>query len=161
MRQSLVDSRLWLVNGETSLHMIKRILGIDYGKKRVGIAITDPLGITVQPLEVLQRKSVAEDVSRINEIVMEKQVELIVVGMPSNMNGTPGSLTEEIKWYSEKLKAGTGLPVEFVEERLTTHAAERMLIDEADMSREKRKKIRDKIAAVFILQNYMDKLADK
>ncbi|MFH1368694.1 MAG: Holliday junction resolvase RuvX [Elusimicrobiota bacterium] len=135
---------------------MKRILGIDYGTKRIGIAVTDALGITVQPLTVMERKSAAEDIRRINEIISEKQVGTIVVGMPSNMNGTPGRLSDEIKWYAGKLKEGTGLPVEFVEERLTTFSAERMLTEEADMPRSKRKKVRDKIAAVFILQNYMD-----
>lgn len=135
---------------------MKRIMGIDYGVKRIGIAVSDALGITAQPVEVLHRKSVEEDMRRINEIIKEKQVELIVMGMPSNMNGTPGSLSGEIKWYAGRMQEATGLPVEFAEERLTTLTAERMLTEEADLSREKRKQVRDKIAAVFILQNYMD-----
>ncbi|MHB9154724.1 MAG: Holliday junction resolvase RuvX [Endomicrobiales bacterium] len=136
---------------------MSRIMAIDYGRKRIGIAVSDPLGITARPLEVLERKALKSDLDRIAFLVKEFEVSLIVIGLPLNMNGTPGILTEEVKGFAAHLTERTGLAVEFLDERLTTWQAERMLIEEADVPREKRKKLRDKVAASLILQAYLER----
>ncbi|OGS17310.1 MAG: Holliday junction DNA helicase RuvA [Elusimicrobia bacterium RIFOXYA2_FULL_50_26] len=135
---------------------MQRLLGIDYGHRRIGLALSDPLGITAQPLEVLERVSLKEDFARIAAIVAKYGVEKIVLGLPINMNGTESGLTSDVRRFAEELRESVALPVEFIDERLTTMQAERMLVEEADMSREKRKKVRDKLAASLILQSYMD-----
>jgi putative Holliday junction resolvase len=133
-----------------------RILGIDWGEKRLGLALSDPLGITAQPLEVIDRKSIADDFVRIGAIIAEKDVTDIVVGMAFNMNGSPGNLTDKIKDYGDRLFAQFKLPVHFVDERMTTMEAERMLVDEGDVSRHKRRGVRDKVAAALILRVFLD-----
>jgi len=133
-----------------------RILGIDWGEKRLGLALSDPLGITAQPLEVIERKSIADDFIRIRAIISEKDVTEIVVGMAFNMNGSPGMLTDKIKSYGARLTEEFKLPVHFVDERMTTMEAERMLVDEGDVSRGKRRGVRDKVAAALILRVYLD-----
>jgi len=133
-----------------------RILGIDWGEKRLGLALSDPLGITAQPLEVIERKSIADDFIRIGAIIAEMDVTEIVVGMAFNMNGSPGMLTDKIKAYGDRLNEEFGLPVHYVDERMTTMEAERMLVDEGDVSRGKRRSVRDKVAAAIILRAYLD-----
>ena len=135
---------------------MKRILGIDFGQKRVGLAISDALGLTANPLSVFERKSSIEDMRYIQNIVESQQVSKIVIGLPLNMDGTPGMLTGEVENFAKKLAENLKIPVEFIDERLTTMQAERMLVEEADMSREKRKKVRDKIAASMILRTYLE-----
>ena len=133
-----------------------RILGIDWGEKRLGLALSDPLGITAQPLEVIERKSIADDFIRIRAIIAEKDVTDIVVGMAFNMNGSPGMLTDRIKSYGDRLIEEFQLPVHYVDERMTTMEAERMLVDEGDVSRGKRRSVRDMVAAALILRVYLD-----
>jgi putative Holliday junction resolvase len=133
-----------------------RILGIDYGEKRLGLALSDPLGITAQPLEVIERKSIADDFIRIRAIIAEKDVTEIVVGMAFNMNGSPGMLADKIKAYGDRLNEEFKLPVHYIDERMTTMEAERMLVDEGDVSRGKRRSVRDKVAAALILRAYLD-----
>lgn len=133
-----------------------RILGLDVGEKRIGVAISDPLGWTAQGLTTIQRSnSELEDIETVLEIVKKYQVTSIVVGLPRNMNGTYGPQTEYIKNFAEKLAQKTQVKIDFWDERLTTVAAERALL-EADLSRKRRKKVVDKVAAVVILQNYLD-----
>lgn len=132
-----------------------RTMGIDYGVKRIGIALSDPLGITAQPLEVIHRKSVKDDIGRIKALVQEYEVATIVVGLPLNMDGTPGILTDNVNAFAEKLRGETGLPVELYDERMTTMQVDRMLTDEADVSRDKRRQVRDKLAASLILESYL------
>ncbi|EAD5530560.1 Holliday junction resolvase RuvX [Listeria sp. FSL L7-0233] len=134
-----------------------RIMGLDVGSKTVGVAISDPLGWTAQGVETIQidenRKQFGYD--RVKELVLEYEVEKVVVGLPKNMNNTIGPRAESSKIYAEVLEGRIGLPVVLWDERLTTSAAERTLI-EADVSRKKRKEVIDKLAAVMILQSYLD-----
>jgi len=132
-----------------------RILGLDVGEKTIGVAISDELGWTAQGVEVIRRRNLDFDFSRLNELITEYQVEEIVVGFPKNMNGTIGPRAEIIMEFAEQLKTISGLPIRMWDERLTTVSAERTLI-EADVSRKKRKTVIDKMAAMFILQGYLD-----
>lgn len=130
-------------------------MAIDFGSRRHGLALSDPLGITAQPLETMTRTSQAEDIDHIRELIQMHEVGRIVIGLPLNMDGTPGALDEEIRNFAGILEEQTGVPVVTWEERLSTAEAERMLIS-ADVSRKKRKRVIDKLAATLILQSYMD-----
>ena len=132
-----------------------RVLGLDVGDKTIGVALSDELGWTAQALEVIQRKGLSQDMKRIKEILSEYQVNEIVVGLPKNMNGKEGEQAKRVREFLEKLKARVKLPIRTWDERLTTIAAERTLL-EGDLSRAKRKKIIDKVAAQVILQGYLD-----
>ena len=134
-----------------------RMLGIDYGEARVGVAITDELNITVQGLETIQRNGSDKIVlRRLDEIFAHYEVDTIVVGMPLNMNGTISERAKITEQFIHKLKCKYNKKkVETIDERLTTVAAERSLI-EGDVSRKKRKKVIDMLAAVIILQGYLD-----
>ena len=136
-----------------------RKLGIDYGDSRVGVAITDALGITVQGLETIHHKGNDKIVlKRLEELLNEYEVDTIVVGLPLNMNGTKTERVEVTEKFIHKLKCKFNkLKIEEIDERLTTVAAHRAML-EADLSRGKRKKIVDKVAATYILQGYLDKL---
>ena len=138
-----------------------RIMGLDYGSKTVGVAISDPLKITAQGIETIQRKEenkLRKTLARIEELAKEYEVETIVLGFPKNMNNTIGDRAEKSLELKEMLERRTGLPVVMWDERLTTVEAERTLI-ESNVRRENRKKYVDKIAAVFILQGYLDSLS--
>ena len=138
-----------------------RIMGLDYGSKTVGVAISDPLCITAQGIETIQRKEenkLRKTLARIEELVKEYEVEKIVLGFPKNMYNTIGDRAEKSLELKEMLERRTGLPVIMWDERLTTVEAERTLI-ESNVRRENRKKYVDKIAAVFILQGYLDSLS--
>jgi putative Holliday junction resolvase len=137
--------------------MTGRILGIDLGDVRIGIAVSDPLGFTAQGVEVIRSKSQAEDLQRIGELIRQYEVEKIALGFPKNMNGTIGPRGEKTQEYAKLLEETFHLPVILWDERLSTMAAERMLI-EADVRRNKRKLVVDKMAAAIILQNYLDSL---
>ena len=137
-----------------------RIMGLDYGSKTVGVAVSDPLKITAQGVETICRKEenkLRKTYARIEELVSEHEVERIVLGLPKHMNGDIGERAEASIAFGENLKRRTGIPVEMWDERLTSVAAERALI-ESKVRREDRKKYIDKIAAVFILQSYLDSL---
>jgi len=131
-----------------------RILALDVGIKKIGIAISDALGITAQSLNTLIRKNKKTDFEHIKEIVSGKNVSKIVVGLPLNMNGTVGPKAKDAYDFAEKLKEEIGIPVQLWDERLSTLEANRILL-QADMSRGKRKKLDDKIAAQLILQSYL------
>ena len=140
-----------------------RILGLDFGSKTVGVAISDPLLITAQGLEIIRRKEenkLRQTLARIEEIITEYGVERIVLGLPKNMNDTEGVRVELTRELAEKLERRTGLPVELQDERLTTVEAHRVL-DAGGAGLEKKKEVVDKLAAVFILQGYLDYLANK
>ena len=125
-----------------------RILGLDFGSKTVGVAVSDELLITAQGVEIIRRKSpskLRQTLARIDELVGEYGVERIVLGYPKNMNNTSGPRVEASKAYGEKIAQLFQIPVEYQDERLTTVAAERMLIEQADVSRSKRKKVIDKL----------------
>ena len=135
-----------------------RIMGLDYGSKTVGVAISDPLGITAQGIETITRKDenkLRKTCARIEALIEEYQVEKIVIGLPKHMNNDIGIRAEKSMEVAEMLKRRTGLEGQMWDERLTTMEAERTLI-ESNIRREDRKKYIDKIAAVFILQGYLD-----
>lgn len=136
-----------------------RIMGLDVGSKTVGVAISDPLGFTAQGLEIIQIDEEKEQFGfeRLTELVEQYKVDKFVLGLPKNMNNTSGPRVEASKAYGEKIAQLFQIPVDYQDERLTTVAAERMLIEQADVSRSKRKKVIDKLAAQLILQNYLDR----
>lgn len=131
-----------------------RILCLDYGEKYIGVAVSDPLGITAQGVGVIRRQNLKQDLSQIRRYLEEYDVEEVVLGFPRNMDGTVGSKAREVLSFQETLAAKIDLPVLTWDERLTTAAARRTLL-EADVSRKGRKKVIDKLAAVFILDSYL------
>ena len=137
-----------------------RVMGLDVGSKTVGVAISDPLGFTAQGVEIIKIDEEAEEFGfdRLGELVEEYKVDKFVVGLPKNMNNTEGPRVEASKAYGNKIKEIFGIPVDYQDERLTTVQAERMLVEQADVSRGKRKKVIDKLAAQLILQNYLDRM---
>ncbi|MCI6004455.1 MAG: Holliday junction resolvase RuvX [Blautia sp.] len=138
-----------------------RILGLDYGSRTVGVAVSDPLGLTAQGLETIWRKQenkLRQTLARIEALAEEYQAERIVVGYPKNMNNTIGERALKSLEFKEMLERRTGLPVIMWDERLTTVEANRTLM-EAGVRRENRKQYIDELAAVFILQGYLDSLA--
>ena len=135
-----------------------RILGLDFGSKAVGVAVSDELLITAQGVEIIRRKAptkLRQTVARIEELVGEYDVERIVLGYPKNMNNTEGERCERTKEFKELLERRTGLPVILWDERLTTVAADRSMM-EMGIRRENRKDYVDEIAAILILQGYLD-----
>ncbi|HIY57604.1 MAG TPA: Holliday junction resolvase RuvX [Candidatus Tetragenococcus pullicola] len=140
-----------------------RIMGLDVGSKTVGIAVSDPMGWTAQGIEIIPIDEEKEEFGwqRVKELVELYEVEHFVVGLPKNMNNTIGPRAESSMAYGTKLEELFHLPVTYQDERLTTVQAERMLIEQANTSRAKRKKVIDKLAAVMILQNYLDFASNK
>jgi putative Holliday junction resolvase len=133
-----------------------RIMGLDIGSHTIGIAISDELGITAQGLKTITRKSKEEDFEEISNIISQFEIVKIVVGLPRNMNGSLGSQAEMVLRWIKNLKEKIHLPVVTWDERLSTVEASKVLL-EADLSRKKRKKAIDKLAAVIILQAYMNR----
>ncbi len=140
-----------------------RYMGLDIGDATIGIALSDPMGIIAQGHENYRRVSVKEDIAHLVAIVIEYEVGCIVAGLPLNMNGSQGPQAEKVLLLTKQLdkklrftdKLSTPVPVEMWDERLSTVQAERMMID-ADLSRARRKKIIDKVAAIVILQSFLD-----
>ena len=135
-----------------------RIMGLDFGSRTVGVAISDPLLITAQGIEIIRRKEenkLRQTLARIEELIVEYEVEEIVLGLPKNMNATEGVRVELTNEFKEKLERRTGLAVTMWDERLTTVAADKAMM-EAGIRREKRKDYVDMIAATLILQGYLD-----
>lgn len=135
---------------------MKRIVGFDIGQKRIGIALSDLLGLTAQGVETYHRKNLEADYQYLVQFIKENDIGSMVVGLPKNMNNSLGFKAEEIQNFIAGLTQRVDIPVFWVDERLTTVSAERMLVD-ADISRKKRKNVVDKIAAVLILQLHLDK----
>lgn len=135
-----------------------RILGLDVGERTIGIAISDPLGYTAQGLTTIRRKNLKIDIEELKKICDEYSVESILMGFPKNMNGTIGPSGEKAIELSKILEEELHMPVRLWDERLTTVAAHKAML-EADLSRAKRKKIVDKIAAMYILQGYLDSIS--
>ncbi len=133
-----------------------RIMGLDVGDKTIGVAISDEFGWTAQGIEVIRRHKLNQDLERLQELINQYQIEELVVGLPKNMNGSIGPRAELAIEFANLIKEQFKLPVHLEDERLTTVSAERTLI-EADVSRKKRKKVIDKMAAILILQGYLDK----
>lgn len=132
-----------------------RILGLDLGDKTIGVAVSDPSGVIAQGIGVIARTGEENDLRKIKALADQYAVRLIVVGLPWNMNGTLGEQGEKALAFAEKLKKATGLQVQTWDERLTTVAAEKVLLS-ADLTRARRKKMIDKVAAAMILQNFLD-----
>jgi putative Holliday junction resolvase len=133
-------------------------MGLDVGSKTVGVAVSDLFGWTAQGIETVQIREAKNELGfdRLKELIDEYEIEKIVVGLPKNMDGSIGQRAEQSLFYGEQLETLFGLPVIYQDERLTTMQATRMLIEEGNTSRKKRKKVIDKLAAVMILQNYLD-----
>jgi putative pre-16S rRNA nuclease len=136
----------------------KRVLALDPGTKRIGVALSDELGWTAQPLETFERKSLGVDIAHINELVRRHEVREIVIGMPVRLDGRMGPAAQSVQQFLDAVQAGVGVPVVAWDERLTTKAAEQMLI-EADVSRKKRKGVVDRVAAALLLKSYLEHLS--
>lgn len=136
-----------------------RLMGLDVGSKTVGVAISDPLGWTAQGLEIIpiDEDNAVFGLERVAQLVKQHQVSGFVLGLPKNMNNSEGPRVEASHHYGDLLTAQFGLPIDYQDERLTTVEASRMLVEEADTSRKKRKQVIDKLAAGLILQNYLDR----
>lgn len=136
-----------------------RVIGLDLGDKTIGVAVSDPSGLIAQGIRTIKRKNIKYDIDEIIKIIDEYKAEKIIVGLPKNMNGTMGSSSQKVIEFSEKVKKRIDIEIIFQDERLTTVSAQRILI-EADLSREKRKKVVDTVAATYILQTYLDSICN-
>lgn len=136
--------------------MQERLMGLDYGDSRTGVAVSDLLGITAQGVESIKHTDDKQLLKRLKELIVEYQVKKIVIGLPLNMNATSGPRVEKTRKFIEKLKNEFGLEVETVDERLTTVASHRTMT-ELGVNKNKKKNIVDMMSAVFILQMYMDR----
>jgi putative Holliday junction resolvase len=132
-----------------------RVLALDHGTKRIGVAISDELKLIAQPLEYIPAQPAAEVIRRINELIEQKQVERILVGLPRNMDGTYGPAAAKVQDFVVALRAAVGVPIQTWDERLTSVQANRSLL-EANVRRDKRKEKVDKTAAALLLQSYLD-----
>jgi putative Holliday junction resolvase len=137
-----------------------RILGIDLGEKRIGIAVSDALNIIAQGVGVIERRGIKDDVKKIQDLIKQHDISKIIIGLPVNMDGTKGKSARIAIDFADLLKSETSVSIEMIDERLTTRQGERVLL-EADVSRRKRKAHIDKIAAQLILQNYLDSYVQK
>jgi len=134
-----------------------RILGVDYGRKRLGIAVSDESEFLASPRKTMLRsRSLDSDLTKLKKLVVDEDVKWIVVGLPLNMDGSHGPMAEEASAFAARLHAVSGLPVDLFDERLTSSEAERVLV-EADVSRGQRKTLRDSLAATLILQGFLDR----
>lgn len=132
-----------------------RKMALDYGDVRIGIAFSDLLNVIANGYETYTRKTLDEDLTYLSNLCVEKQVDTIIIGLPKNMDGTEGERAKVTREFAEQLSQKANLPIKFLDERLTSVSAERLLI-EANVRREKRKQVIDKISATIILQNYLD-----
>jgi putative Holliday junction resolvase len=134
-----------------------RILGIDYGRRRLGLAISDEGGILASPLPVYERRGEKEDLTFLSSLASERKAGQIVFGLPLNMDGSSGEMVDEVIAFAAALREESGLPVVTFDERLTSVEAERVLV-QANLSRKRRKGLRDSLSAVLILQGYLESL---
>ena len=151
----ILDKVVWM--GDKKL---MRIMGLDIGSRTIGVAISDELDITAQGLKTIRRKSFTEDIEELTRIIQQFDVKKVVVGLPKNMDGTIGIQAERIFRWIKSFQEKMAIPVVTWDERLSTVGASRILL-EADLSRKKRKGVIDKIAAVLILQGYMDQARNR
>lgn len=138
--------------------MSMRKMALDYGEVRIGIAFSDLLNIIANGYETYTRRDLDTDLNYLTQLAREHEVDEIVMGLPINMDGTEGERVQATRAFGEKLQKVSGLKISYLDERLTSVSAERLLIS-ADVRRENRKKVIDKISATIILQNYLDKLS--
>ena len=134
-----------------------RILALDHGTKRIGVAVSDELKMIAQPLEYILAEPSADFLTRLKELIHEKEVELILVGMPRNMDGTYGPAAQKVQEFVAVLKGALSVPIKLWDERLTSAQANRLLI-QGNVRRNKRKEKVDKMAAAILLQSYLDSL---
>jgi len=134
---------------------VGRTVGLDVGDKRIGVAVSDPLGWTAQPLTVIQRSGIAKDIAALREATKDIEVERVVAGLPLEMNGEEGTQAARVRRFCQALAETTGLEVIYQDERLTTVQSERLL-QTAGVRRERRKGLLDKMAAALILQSWLD-----
>jgi len=139
---------------------LMRIMGLDVGSKTIGVAISDELGITAQGFKTIKRKAMEDDLRELYTIISQFQIEKIVVGLPKNMDGSLGKQAEFVLGWIENFKNRIQLPVETWDERLSTVEATKTLL-KADLSRKKRKEVIDKLAAVLILQGYLQQIGSR
>jgi putative Holliday junction resolvase len=139
----------------TEVSIVARILAVDYGEKRIGLAVSDELGITASPLMTLARRSDDETVRQIAKLASKLRVTQIVVGLPRRTDAQEGEMERKVKAFAEKLRQAVSVPVVLFDERFTTRIAEQVLL-EADLSRRKRKQVRDRLAAVILLQSFLE-----
>ena len=132
-----------------------RVMGLDYGERRIGIALSDPLGLTAQPLTTLERTSLDRDLDALAALLRRHGVRRIVIGLPLSLKGERGERARAAEGFGRRLQRATGVPVESWDERLTSVQAERALL-EGDVSRKRRREVIDRTAAVFILQSWLD-----
>ena len=144
---------------KSTLPAYKAILGIDYGSKRIGLAVSDLLRTIATSYKILYRKNIKSDIEELKGIIKEKEIGAIVMGLPLQMNGEEGELAQEVKKFAQILEAELNLPVFLWDERLSSSAVEKFLIKEVDLSRKKRAKVLDASAASYILQGALDALA--
>ena len=135
-----------------------RKMALDYGEVRIGVAFSDLLNIIANGYETYTRKDLDSDLKYLTDLAKEREVDKIIIGLPINMDGTEGERALATRAFGEKLNKASGLPIFYLDERLTSVSAERMLID-ADVRRENRKKVIDKISATIILQDYLDRFS--
>ena len=134
-----------------------KVLGLDIGEKRIGVAISDELGYTAQGMRVLHRKGLDDDLAVIQELIVAAKVSEVVVGLPKNMDGSLGKGAQKVLSFTRKMEESISVPIILWDERWTTSEATRVLL-QADLTRKKRRKVIDKIAAALILQGYLDSL---
>jgi len=137
-----------------------KILGLDLGEKRIGVAISDELGYTAQGMQVLNRKGLDDDLAALKELIVAAKVSEVVVGLPKNMDGSLGEGAHKVLAFVKKMEESLSVPVILWDERWTTSEATRVLL-QADLSRKKRRKVVDKVAASLILQGYLDSLSNQ
>jgi putative Holliday junction resolvase len=140
---------------------MSRIMGVDYGLKRIGIAMTDILQVIASPFDIVKSVSLKKDAIAIADIAKKNDVSCIIFGLPINMNGTESRMVEYIRKVIEEIKSILDIDIVTIDERLTTTQAERLLVEQANLSRQKRKGLKDKIAASFILQTYLNRQCNK
>ncbi len=136
-----------------------RIIGLDVGTKTIGVAVSDIMGWTAQGITTVKRSDPDSDVAEIKKLIDEFEAEQVMIGLPLNMNGSAGPSVDMVRQFGDQLEAEISIPIVYRDERMSTMAAERYLL-EGDVSRKKRKKVIDKMAAVFVLQGYLDYLAN-
>ena len=138
---------------------MSRVLGIDYGERRVGLAISDPLRVLATPLETIEVQSDKQTLRAIEAVCQRAEITELVLGFPINMDGTHGLMAEKVKTFADQLDARLRLPVHLQDERMSSAEAQRVLLA-ADVSRQGRKKVVDKLAAQLILQSWLDRAAN-
>ena len=133
-----------------------RLLGLDLGTKTIGLAVSDSAFLVASPVETLKRTKFTADAERLLAVIAEKEVGGLVLGLPRNMDGSEGPRAQSTRAFAQNMTGKTDLPIAFWDERLSTAEAERVLVDQADMTRKRRGEVIDKMAAAIILQNFLD-----